>query len=179
MIRLKANGVLRTVDADPGTPLIGVLRDHLGLEDVTLGCGVGVCGACTVHVDGTAMRACVLPIEVVEHAEIVTVKGLAASAGLPAREMHPLQRAWLDVKVPQCGHCEPGMLMAVAALLRKTQRPTDADIDAAIANVCRCGTDPQVRRAVRSAVCIAGWFATARSSGAARTQCARIPPARG
>jgi isoquinoline 1-oxidoreductase alpha subunit len=150
MISLKVNGVRHEVDADPATPLLWVLRDELGLTGTKYGCGVAACGACTVHMDGEPVRACSLPVSAAGNAEIVTIEGLAASAGLSDGALHPVQTAWVSVQVPQCGYCQSGMIMATAALLKKTPKPTDAEIDEAIGNLCRCGTYPRVRRAIRS-----------------------------
>jgi isoquinoline 1-oxidoreductase alpha subunit len=150
MIALKVNGTVHRVEAEPDTPLLWVLREELGFTGVKFGCGVAACGACTVHVDGEPVRACSLPLEAADGAEIVTIEGLPASAGLPADTLHPVQRAWIAQQVPQCGYCQSGMIMAAAALLKRTPRPSDADIDAAMTNLCRCGTYPRVRRAIRS-----------------------------
>lgn len=150
MTSLKVNGRLRAVEADAEKPLLWVLREDLGLTGTKFGCGVGACGACTVHVNGEPTRSCSLPLSAAVGAEVVTIEGLAASAGVADGNLHPVQRAWIDVQVPQCGYCQSGMIMAAAALLRKTPRPTDGDIDAAIGNLCRCGTYPRVRRAIRT-----------------------------
>jgi isoquinoline 1-oxidoreductase alpha subunit len=152
MITLKVNGAAQQVDADPQTPLLWVLREDLGLTGVKYGCGVAACGACTVHVNGEAVRSCTMPLAAATGAdvEVVTIEGLPASAGLPPGTIHPVQKAWVDVQVPQCGYCQSGMIMATAALLKRTPKPTDAEIDAAITNLCRCGTYPRVRRAVRA-----------------------------
>jgi isoquinoline 1-oxidoreductase alpha subunit len=150
MITLKVNGVAQQVDADPETPLLWVLRENLGLTGVKYGCGVAACGSCTVHVNGEAVRTCTLPAASAVGAEIVTIEGLPRSAGLPSDTLHPVQKAWIDVQVPQCGYCQSGMIMATAALLKNTPKPTDADIDAAVTNLCRCGTYPRVRRAIRA-----------------------------
>jgi isoquinoline 1-oxidoreductase alpha subunit len=149
MTSLKVNGVPRVVDADPDKPLLWVLREDLGLTGTKFGCGVAACGACTVHVDGEPVRSCSFPLRAAAGADVVTIEGLAASAGLPEGTLHPVQRAWIDLQVPQCGYCQSGMIMAAAALLRKIPKPTDADVDAAITNLCRCGTYPRVRRALR------------------------------
>jgi len=149
MISLKVNGELRVVDADPDKPLLWVLREDLGLTGTKFGCGIGACGACTVHVNGEPARSCSLPLSAVEGVDIVTIEGLGASAGLGQGAPHPVQRVWIDVQVPQCGYCQAGMIMAAAALLKRTPKPSDADIDAAISNLCRCGTYPRVRRAIR------------------------------
>jgi isoquinoline 1-oxidoreductase alpha subunit len=149
MTSLKVNGDIRTIDADPDKPLLWVLREDLGLTGTKFGCGIGACGACTVHLNGEPVRSCSLPLSAVEGADIVTIEGLGASAGLAKGALHPVQRAWVDVQVPQCGYCQAGMIMAAAALLQRTPRPTDADIDAAMTNLCRCGTYPRIRRAIR------------------------------
>jgi isoquinoline 1-oxidoreductase alpha subunit len=150
VISLKVNGALRAVEADAEKPLLWVLREDLGLIGTKFGCGIGACGACTVHVDGAPVRSCSLPLSSAAGSEIVTIEGLAASAGLTDGALHPVQQAWIEVQVPQCGYCQSGMIMATAALLRRMPRPTDAEIDAAIANLCRCGTYPRVRRAIRA-----------------------------
>ncbi|HYE01246.1 MAG TPA: (2Fe-2S)-binding protein [Alphaproteobacteria bacterium] len=147
MITLTVNGEARRVEAEPDTPLLWVLRDSLGLTGTKFGCGVAACGACTVHVDGRAVRACSLPVAEAAGARIETIEGLAPS---PDR-LHPLQQAWIAEQVPQCGYCQSGMLMAAAALLRDNPRPTDSEIDAAITNICRCGTYPRIRRAIHRA----------------------------
>ena len=145
MITFTVNGQARSVDVDPNTPLLWVLRDTLGLTGTKFGCGVSLCGACTVHVDGQATRCCVLPVSAVQGKRITTIEGLSP-AGL-----HPVQQAWIAHEVPQCGYCQPGMIMAVAALLREKPRPTDADIDVAITNICRCGTYARIRQAIHAA----------------------------
>ncbi len=150
MTDLKVNGQVRAIGADPDTPLLWVLREDLGLTGTKFGCGVGACGACMVHVDGQPVRSCTTPLAGVAGSEVVTIEGIAASAGLPEGSLHPVQAAWIDIQVPQCGYCQSGMIMTTAALLKKTPRPTDAEIDAAIGNLCRCGTYPRVRRAIRS-----------------------------
>jgi isoquinoline 1-oxidoreductase alpha subunit len=149
MTSLKVNGQVRAVDADPDKPLLWVLREDLGLTGTKFGCGIGACGACTVHVDGEPVRSCSLSLGAAEGADIITIEGLGASAGVPDGGLHPVQRAWIDVQVPQCGYCQAGMIMAAAALLKRTPKPADADIDAAITNLCRCGTYPRIRRAIR------------------------------
>jgi isoquinoline 1-oxidoreductase alpha subunit len=150
MTSLKVNGQLRKIEADPETPLLWVLREELGLTGTKFGCGVAACGACTVHIDGEPVRSCSMPLSAVAGADIVTIEGLAASAGAADGALHPVQAAWIDVQVPQCGYCQSGMIMTTAALLKKTPKPTDAEIGAAIGNLCRCGTYPRVRRAIRS-----------------------------
>ena len=144
-VELSINGQAHAVEADPDTPLLWVLRDHLGMTGTKFGCGIGQCGACTVHVDGTATRSCLLPLESAVRAQVTTIEGLSPDSG------HALQRAWLEVNVAQCGYCQAGMLMAAAALLREHPQPTDAQIDAAMTNICRCGTYPRVREAIQRA----------------------------
>ncbi|MBX9774224.1 MAG: (2Fe-2S)-binding protein [Xanthobacteraceae bacterium] len=146
MARLTVNGHVRHVDDDPDTPLLWVLRDTLGMAGTKYGCGIAQCGACTVHVDGVAARSCALTLAAVEGKAITTIEGLAAN-GL----LHRVQQAWIAHDVPQCGYCQSGMIMAVAALLKQTPHPTDAEIDAAITNICRCGTYQRVRAAIHSA----------------------------
>ena len=142
---LNVNGSQRHVDVDDDTPLLWVLRDALGLTGTKFGCGISMCGACTVHVDGKATRSCVLPVSAVGSAHIATIESLS-----PDRS-HPLQQAWIAEQVPQCGYCQSGMLMAAAALLRSKPQPSDADIDDAMTNLCRCGTYNRVRRAIKRA----------------------------
>jgi isoquinoline 1-oxidoreductase alpha subunit len=146
MVRFTVNGRPVQVDADPNTPLLWVIREQVGLTGTKYGCGVAQCGACTVHIDGAAVRSCVMPVSAVAGKQITTIEGLATGATL-----HKVQKAWVDLDVPQCGFCQSGMIMAVAALLREKPRPTDADIDAAITNICRCGTFQQVREAIHAA----------------------------
>ena len=136
-----------SVDCDPATPLLWVLRDHLNLTGTKFGCGVAACGACTVHVDGAAVRSCVLPVAAVAGKHITTIEGLAGGEG----KRHALQQAWIDAQVPQCGYCQSGMLMAAADLLAQHPDPTDADIDAAMTNICRCGTYPRMCAAIKRA----------------------------
>lgn len=150
MATLTVNGQPRNVEADPEKPLLWVLREDLGLTGTKFGCGVAACGACTVHVDGELARSCAIPLAAVTDAKVVTIEGLAAAAGLPAGELHPIQDAWIRVQVPQCGYCQSGMIMTVAGLLRKNANPTAAEIDAAIGNLCRCGTYTRVRKAIHS-----------------------------
>jgi isoquinoline 1-oxidoreductase subunit alpha len=145
MVNLRINGRDVTVDADPDTPLLWVIRDHVDLTGTKFGCGAGLCGACTVHLDGAAIRSCITPLADVEGAEITTIEGLSRDGS------HPVQQAWLAEQVPQCGYCQPGMIMAAAALLADTPRPSDGDIDAAMTNLCRCGTYDRVRRAIHRA----------------------------
>jgi len=146
MIKLKVNSKSHEVDVDPDTPLLWILRDTLGLTGTKYGCGVGRCGACTVHVDGKSVRSCGLPVEEAIGASITTIEGLAMGDVL-----HKVQKAWLANDVPQCGYCQSGMIMAVAALLSKNPTPTDAQIDTTITNICRCGTFTQVRAAIHTA----------------------------
>jgi isoquinoline 1-oxidoreductase alpha subunit len=145
-VDLNVNGVRRQVEADAAMPLLWVLRDLLQMTGTKFGCGVAACGACTVRVDGVAVRSCVTPVGSVAGKTVQTIEGL----GTPARP-HPLQQAWIVEQVPQCGYCQSGMLMAAAALLEKKPRPTDADIDEAMTNICRCGTYQRVRAAIRRA----------------------------
>lgn len=149
-ITLNVNGTSHKLDIEPDMPLLWALRDELGLTGTKFGCGVAACGACTVHVDGIATRTCVTPVEAVDGAAITTIEGLAATSGAAEGLLAPVQQAWIDAQVPQCGYCQSGMLMAVSALIAENPQPTDEDIDAAITNVCRCGTYPRVRAAIRS-----------------------------
>jgi isoquinoline 1-oxidoreductase subunit alpha len=144
MLTLNVNGRARAVDVEPDMPLLWVLRDHLALPGTKYGCGIGLCGACTVHVDGQAARSCVMPVSAVEGKKVVTIEGLSASG------LHAVQRAWIEHQVPQCGYCQPGMMMAVAGLLAKTPHPSDAQINESITNLCRCGTYARVRRAIHA-----------------------------
>jgi aerobic-type carbon monoxide dehydrogenase small subunit (CoxS/CutS family) len=145
MISLNVNGRSHGVDADPRTPLLWVLREQIGLTGTKYGCGAGLCGACAVHLNGELVRSCQIPLEAVKDARVTTIEGL--SEGLS----HPVQQAWLAENVPQCGYCQSGQIMAAAALLAKTPRPTDEQIDQAMVNVCRCGTYQRIRRAVHRA----------------------------
>ena len=146
MPRLVVNGKTHDIDAAPNTPLLWVLREQIGLTGTKYGCGIAQCGACTVHMDGTAVRSCSLPVSEAEGKQITTIEGLAQNGVL-----HPVQKAWLEHDVPQCGYCQTGMIMAVAALLTEKPKPTDADIDSTITNICRCGTFQQVRAAIHAA----------------------------
>lgn len=148
-ISFTVNGTRHELDIEPEMPLLWALRDELGLTGTKFGCGVAACGACTVHVDGMAMRSCVTPVEMVDGTEITTIEGLAAVSGAAEGELSALQAAWVARQVPQCGYCQSGMLMAVSALLAENPQPTDEDIDAAITNICRCGTYPRIRAAIR------------------------------
>lgn len=143
---IQLNGATVAVAAPPDMPLLWVLRDLLNLTGTKFGCGVGACGACTVRLDGAAVRSCVLPAAAVDGRRVQTIEGLA-----PAGQLHPVQRAWVAEQVPQCGYCQSGMLMAAAALLARQPRPSDADIDAGITNLCRCGTYQRVRAAIHRA----------------------------
>ncbi len=144
-LTLTVNGREHVLDIDPDTPLLWVLRDTLGLTGTKFGCGIAECGACTVLVDGEAVRSCLLPVSSADGTRVTTIEGLAQDAAL-----HPVQQAWIDHQVPQCGYCQSGMIMAVAAFLRNHPQPTDADIDASITNICRCGTFARVRRAIHA-----------------------------
>ena len=146
MTRLAINGTVHEVNIDPDTPLLWVIREWVGLTGTKYGCGIAQCGACTVHVDGVAVRSCVFPARTAEGKQITTIEGLATNGVL-----HAVQQAWIEHDVPQCGYCQSGMIMAVAALLKVKRKPTDADIDAAITNICRCGTYQQVRAAIHTA----------------------------
>jgi aerobic-type carbon monoxide dehydrogenase small subunit (CoxS/CutS family) len=146
MIKLKVNGKDHTVDVRPDTPLLWVLRETLGLTGTKFGCGMALCGACTVHLDGEAVRSCVTPVARAAGKEVTTIEGLAPDLG------HPLQQAWIAEDVPQCGYCQSGQIMAAAVLLRENPRPTDDDIDDGMAgNICRCGTYQRIRRAIHRA----------------------------
>ena len=146
MVTLTVNGTTQNIDADADTPLLWVLRDHLSLTGTKYGCGLALCGACTVHLDGVAVRSCVLPLKAVEGKRVTTIEGLSKDRS------HPAQRAWIESDVPQCGYCQSGQIMSAAALLGTNPSPTDADIDAALSgNICRCGTYVRIRKAVHRA----------------------------
>ena len=145
MLTLRVNGKTYQVDAEPTTPLLWVLRDSIGLTGTKFGCGIAQCGACTVHVDGRATRSCVLPVSTVLNREITTIEGLSSES------QHPVQRAWIEQNVPQCGYCQSGQIMAVAALLLRDPNPSDSDIDREITNICRCGTYQRIRMAIHRA----------------------------
>jgi isoquinoline 1-oxidoreductase alpha subunit len=147
MVKLTINGKSHEVDVEPDTPLLWVIRDTVGLTGTKYGCGIAQCGACTVHIDGQAVRSCSLPVSDAAGKQITTIEGLAVNGHL-----HKVQQAWIDNDVPQCGYCQSGMIMAVAALLKDKPKPTDADIDKAITNICRCGTYQQVRAGIHAAV---------------------------
>ncbi len=148
-ITLRINGKAHSVDADGNTPLLWVLRDHLGMTGTKYGCGVAQCGACTVHLNGEAVRSCQVPLAGLAGANVTTIEGLAAKGGAK------LQALWHELNVPQCGYCQAGMLMAAADLLKKKPKPSDADIDEAITNLCRCGTYPRVKAAIKRAAGVA------------------------
>ena len=146
MASLNINGKTQEVDVDPSTPLLWALREQVGLTGTKYGCGIAVCGSCTVHVDGQAVRSCVTPVAAVQGKKITTIEGLAANGAL-----NKVQKAWLEHEVPQCGYCQSGTIMAATALLNAKPKPTDADIDSAMTNICRCGTFQQVRDAIHAA----------------------------
>jgi len=146
MARLTINGQTHDVAVEPDTPLLWVIRENVGLTGTKYGCGIAQCGACTVHIDGEAMRSCSLPVSAAEGKQITTIEGLAQGGNL-----HKVQKAWIEHDVPQCGYCQSGMIMAVTALLREKPKPTDDDINTTITNICRCGTFQQVRAAIHAA----------------------------
>jgi isoquinoline 1-oxidoreductase subunit alpha len=151
MTTISLNNQTVTVDADPDTPLLWVLRDHLGMTGTKFGCGMALCGACTVHIDGAATRSCVLPLRAVAGRSVTTIEGLSTD------RTHPVQQAWLEIDVPQCGYCQSGQIMSAAALLKTNPKPSEADIDAAMSgNLCRCGTYPRIRKAIRRAAELLG-----------------------
>jgi isoquinoline 1-oxidoreductase alpha subunit len=151
MRKLNINGRVHDVDAEDATPLLWVLRDHVGLTGTKYGCGVAQCGACSVHFNGDVARSCQIPFGTIKPTDrIVTIEGLSRA------QTHPVQRAWAEVDVPQCGYCQSGQIMAAAALLKKNPHPSDADVDTAMTNICRCGTYQRIRTAVRRAAEIAG-----------------------
>jgi isoquinoline 1-oxidoreductase alpha subunit len=146
MARFTVNGKAVDIAVPPTTPLLWAIREQVGLTGTKYGCGIAACGSCTVHLDGAAVRSCVIPVSAAEGKQVTTIEGLAQGGVL-----HKVQKAWVDHEVPQCGYCQAGMIMAVAALLRAKPKPTDADIDAGITNICRCGTFQQVREAIHAA----------------------------
>lgn len=148
-VRFKVNGKPQSVEADGDTPLLWVLRDHLGMTGTKYGCGIAQCGACTVHLNGEAVRSCQVPLDGLEGADVTTIEGLATKGG--AR----LQQLWFEMNVPQCGYCQAGMLMAAADLLKKHPKPSDAQIDEAMTNICRCGTYPRIKAAIKRAAGVA------------------------
>jgi isoquinoline 1-oxidoreductase subunit alpha len=145
MITIEVNGISRQINIEPDTPLLWVLRDVVGLTGTKFGCGIAQCGACTVHVDGTPMRSCSVPIGTLDGTKITTIEGLSPDSS------HPVQRAWIAEGVPQCGYCQSGQIMTAAAFLQQFSNPTDTDIDANITNICRCGTYERLRRAIHRA----------------------------
>ena len=146
MVKLTINGVMREIDADPDTPLLWAIREQVGLTGTKYGCGVAQCGACTVHVDGVALRSCSIPISAFKpEQKIVTIEGLSPDSS------HPLQKAWLDLDVPQCGYCQSGQIMAAAALLAANPKPTDDQFKAEMTNICRCGTYNRIHAAIKQA----------------------------
>lgn len=142
MVEININGRGYRVDVETDTPLLWVLRDHLGLTGTKFGCGIGVCGACTIHLDGVAIRSCVTSVAAAKNARVTTIEGLSEDGS------HPVQQAWIAEQVPQCGYCQPGMIMTVAGLLERSPSPGDSEIDANLTNLCRCGTYPRIRRAI-------------------------------
>jgi len=142
MVRINVNGEFHELDVEPDTPLLWVLRDHLNLTGTKYGCGVGQCGACTVHLNGTPSRSCSVPVSGVQQVDIVTIEGLSSDRS------HPVQKAWIEEDVPQCGYCQSGQIMAAVALLAKNSNPSDNDINRAMTNICRCGTYTRIRKAV-------------------------------
>ena len=146
MVQFTINGTTHEVTDDEDQPLLWYLREQAGLKGAKFGCGIGQCGACTVHVNGNAIRSCAIPVSALGGADIVTIEGLASGD-----DLHPVQQAWIDEDVPQCGYCQSGQIMAVVAFLKTTPNPTDADIDAAITNLCRCGTYSRIRKAIHRA----------------------------
>ena len=145
MIALTVNGQPHSLDVEPDMPLLWAIRETLGLTGTKFGCGIAACGACTVHLNGKPVRSCSMPVSLADGGAITTIEGLAANGTL-----HAVQQAWVDHQVPQCGDCQSGMIMAVCALVAENPHPTDADIDASITNICRCGTFVRVRRAIHS-----------------------------
>lgn len=151
MIRMTINGEARELDCDPAMPLLWAIRENLAMTGTKFGCGIAQCGACTVHLNGNAIRSCVTPVSLAADGEVTTIEGLAELAGVEAQR-HPLQQAWIDEQVPQCGYCQSGQLMSAAALLASNANPDDDAIDAAMSgNVCRCGMYPRIRRAIKRA----------------------------
>ena len=151
MIEISVNGKTHRLDVEDDMPLLWVLRDELGMTGTKYGCGIGQCGACTVHVDGQAQRSCSLPVSAAAGTKITTIEGLS-----PDGLSHPVQVAWLQHDVPQCGYCQSGQIMAAAALLKANPKPSDADIDDAMTNICRCGTYQRIREAVHTAASLSG-----------------------
>lgn len=151
MISLTINGEAHELDVDPGTPLLWVIREQAGLTGTKFGCGIAQCGACTVHLDDTPIRSCVTPVQVADGKSVRTIEDIAAPDG----ELHPVQQAWIDEQVPQCGYCQSGQVMSAVALLESNTAPSDEDIDAAMSgNICRCGTYPRIRRGIKRAAAV-------------------------
>ena len=148
MISISVNGKVHQLDVEPEMPLLWVLRDEIGLTGTKFGCGIAQCGACTVHVNGEAMRSCSVPVGTIEGAKVTTIEGLSPES------RHPIQQAWLAEDVPQCGYCQSGQIMAAVAFLEQNPKPTDADIDTGLTNICRCGTYERIRRAIHRAVAL-------------------------
>ncbi len=144
MFSLKVNGKVEQVDVEPETPLLWVLRDAIGLTGTKFGCGVAACGSCTVHLGGVPLRSCITPVSVVGNSEVVTIEGLGQG------QIHRVQQAWIEHQVPQCGYCQPGMIMAISGLLQRQPNPSDDEINESITNICRCGAYPRIRKAIRS-----------------------------
>jgi len=147
MVSFRINSEDVSFDGDPATPLLWVIRDHLQLRGTKFGCGIGQCGACTVHIDGAAKRSCVVPVSKIDGRNVTTIEGLAPSEN----ELHPVQQAWLEHDVPQCGYCQAGQIMAAVDFLERHPKPSDADIDSNITNLCRCGTYVRIRKAIHRA----------------------------
>ena len=153
MATFKVNGVEHTLDIEPDMPLLWAIRDELGMTGTKFGCGIANCGACTVHVNGSSVRSCVTPVSAVEGQEITTIEGLAVAVegiNSSSPDLTAVQQAWIDHQIPQCGYCQSGMVMAVSSFLTSNPNPTDAEIDASITNICRCGSYPRVRKAIRA-----------------------------
>ena len=153
MVTFKVNGVEHTLDIEPDMPLLWAIRDELGMTGTKFGCGIANCGACTVHVNGSSVRSCVTPVSAVEGQEITTIEGLAVAVegtNSSTPDLTAVQQAWIDHQIPQCGYCQSGMVMAVSSFLTSNPNPTDAEIDASITNICRCGSYPRVRKAIRA-----------------------------
>lgn len=146
-IEVEVNGKSFIIEADPNTPLLWVLREELGLTGTKFGCGIGACGACSVHVDGEITRSCRIPVSAMSGKRITTIEGISAPDGA----LHPVQQAWIDAQVPQCGYCQSGQIMAAVALIKKTGQPNPAQVDEAMTNLCRCGTYPRIRKAILAA----------------------------
>jgi isoquinoline 1-oxidoreductase subunit alpha len=146
-IEVQVNGRSYSIESDPNTPLLWVIREELGLTGTKFGCGIGACGACSVHIDGQVTRSCRIPVSSLAGMSITTIEGIAAANGT----LHPVQQAWIDAQVPQCGYCQSGQIMAAVALIKKINRPSAANVDEAMTNICRCGTYPRIRQAILAA----------------------------